>query len=174
MIGLPGNSRLEFPARQPFSGQFAFKRFEAAEQLLQALVVVHEPSSLYDSKMRLAAFLGALLTVLAAGAQPLPKGIRFQHGAASNTVLIGATTAVYGATSAKVTRVLLTHVRRDVLSASAAPVVVPAAERESAADPQAFWEKLETARFHDYAQQTTKAPVQPLRVETYRVGWRHA
>ena len=100
-----------------------------------------------------------------ARSQSLPENIRFQHGAASNTVLIGDTTAVYGATSAKVTRVLLTHARRDAISAGNVPVIVPAAEKDLFAAPGAFWEKLETARFHDYAQQTTKVPVAPLRVE---------
>src|SRR5713101_2267688 len=112
--------------------------------------------------MRLAAFL-CLATI--AGSQSLPEGIRCQHGAASNTVLIGDTTAVYGATSAKVTRVLLTHARRDAISAGSASVIVPAGEKELFAAPGEFWERLETARFHDYAQQTTKAPVAPLRVD---------
>ena len=44
-------------------------------------------------------------------------------------------------------------------------MIVSAAEKDLFAAPAAFWEKLETARFHDYAQQTTKAPVAPLRVE---------
>ena len=100
-----------------------------------------------------------------AGSQSLPEGIRFQQGKASNSVLIGNTTAVYGAASGKVTRVLLTHARRDVISAADTPVIVPAAEKDLFAGPGAFWEKLETARFHDYAQQTTKVPVTPLRVE---------
>ena len=111
--------------------------------------------------MRLAAFL-SLAAV--AGSQSLPEGIRFQHGVASNRVLIGDTTAVYGATSAKVTRLLLTHARRDAISGGSASVIVPAGEKEFFSAPGDFWEKLETARFHDYAQQTTKVPVAPLPV----------
>ena len=80
-------------------------------------------------------------------------------------MLIGDTTAVYGATSAKVTRVLLTHARRDAISVGNVPVVVSAADKDLFAAPGAFWDKLETGRFHDYAQQTTKVPVAPLRVE---------
>ena len=57
---------------------------------------------LYDTHMRCAAFLA--LAAMLARSQSLPEGIRFQQGAAWNTVLIGDTTAVYGATSAKVTR----------------------------------------------------------------------
>jgi len=97
--------------------------------------------------------------------QTLPTGIRFQQGAACNTVLIGDTTAVYCATSAKVTRVLLTHARRDAISAGSASVIVSAAEKDLFAAPAAFWDKFEAARFHDYAQQTTKVPVAPLRVD---------
>ncbi len=106
-----------------------------------------------------------VVTAMLAGSQSLPDGIRFQKGAASNTVLIGDTTAVYGAPSGKVARVLLTHARRDAISVGAAKVIVPAAEKDLFADPLAFWEKLETARFHDYAQPTTKVPIAPLRVE---------
>ena len=54
--------------------------------------------------MRCAAFLA--LAAMLVRSQSLPESIRFQQGPAWNTVLIGDTTAVYGATSAKVTRVL--------------------------------------------------------------------
>ncbi len=101
-----------------------------------------------------------------ARSQSLPERIRFQQGEAWNTVLIGETTAVYGTTSAKVTRVLLTHARRDAISAGSVPVIVSAAEKDLFEAPGAFWEKLETGRFHDYAQQTTKVPVAPLRIES--------
>ncbi|HYI96383.1 MAG TPA: MBL fold metallo-hydrolase [Bryobacteraceae bacterium] len=113
--------------------------------------------------MRIATIL--VVAAMIAVSQSLPEGIKFQKGASSNTVLIGETTAVYGATSGKVTRVLLTHARRDVISVAAAQVIVPAAERDLFANPRAFWEKFETARFHDYAQQSTKVPVAPVRVE---------
>jgi glyoxylase-like metal-dependent hydrolase (beta-lactamase superfamily II) len=112
--------------------------------------------------MRLAAFLCLATT---ASSQSLPEGIRFQQGAASNTVLIGDATALYGAASAKVTRLLLTHARRDAILAGSASVIVPAAEKDLFASPGDFWAKFETARFHDYAQQTTKTPVAPLRLD---------
>ena len=70
---------------------------------------------LYDTRMRCAVFL--VLGAMLARSQSLPEGIRFHQGAASNTVLIGETTAVYGAPTSKVTRVLLTHARRDAISA---------------------------------------------------------
>ena len=113
--------------------------------------------------MRFAAIL-VLLAILARS-ESLPDGIRFQKGATSNTVLIGDMTAVYSSASAKVTRVLLTHMRRDAISGTPGRVIVPAAEKDFFADPQSFWEKLETARFHDYAQQTTKVPVAGFQVE---------
>jgi glyoxylase-like metal-dependent hydrolase (beta-lactamase superfamily II) len=113
--------------------------------------------------MRLAAFF--FLTATLAGSQPLPVGIRFQQGAASNAVLIGDTAAVYGAPSGRVTRVFLTHARRDAISGANAAAIVPAKESELFTGPKQFWEKLESARFHDYAQQSTKTPVAPVRVE---------
>src|SRR5687767_4518200 len=101
-------------------------------------------------------------------ATPLPAGITFHPGPA-NTVLVGTGTAVYGVPtgSRNVTRVLLTHARRDLLSgAPAANVsfVVPAAERELFDNPLSFWTALETGRFHDYAQLSTKVPVRPMPV----------
>ncbi|HYO81163.1 MAG TPA: MBL fold metallo-hydrolase [Bryobacteraceae bacterium] len=113
--------------------------------------------------MRLAGSL--VLTAVIAGAQSLPDGIRFQQGRASNTVLVGQTTAIYGAPSGKVTRVLLTHARRDVMSGRSIPAVVPAAEKDLFVQPGRFWEKLETTRFHDYEQHTTKGPVTPVPLE---------
>jgi glyoxylase-like metal-dependent hydrolase (beta-lactamase superfamily II) len=114
--------------------------------------------------MRLARIL-VFLPLILIGAESLPPGIRFQKSAASNTVLIGQATAVYGTASRRVTRVLLTHARRDAISGTAAPVVIPAAEKDLFANPQAFWEKLETARVHDYAQESTKVPLAAFRVE---------
>jgi glyoxylase-like metal-dependent hydrolase (beta-lactamase superfamily II) len=103
------------------------------------------------------------------GSVQLPNGITFQRGAA-NIVTIGASTAVYGVPLARprVSRVLLTHARRDAISgvtaksASNIAFVAPAAERELFEKPESFWNALEKDRFHDYAQLSTKVPVQPL------------
>lgn len=60
--------------------------------------------------------------------------------------------------------VLFTHARREIVSSGeyalrlGAAAIVPAAEREMFDNPAAFWETFETARFHDYAQRSTKAP----------------
>lgn len=92
-------------------------------------------------------------------ASSLPPNIQFQEGAV-NRVLIGSETAVYGAPlkSASINRLLLTQARRDAIGSipQGATIIVPAAERELFTDPAKFWNTLETARFHDYAQQTTK------------------
>lgn len=97
----------------------------------------------------------------------LPEGITFRTGAV-NTVMLGERTAVYGLPpgARDVTRVLLTHARRDAISGSLPTgkggYVVPAAERELFANPSQFWTKLETDRFHDYAQRSTKVPIEPF------------
>jgi glyoxylase-like metal-dependent hydrolase (beta-lactamase superfamily II) len=119
--------------------------------------------------MRSVWLLWAALTSALYGASALPGGITF-HPGPSNTVIIGAKTAVYGVPSGvnQVKRVLLTHARRDAISGISAATgidyVVPAAERELFENPLQFWTAFETGRFHDYAQQSTKVPVNPLPV----------
>jgi hypothetical protein len=109
-----------------------------------------------------------LLSVSAFAAGPsLPPGITFRTGS-PNTVIVGAGTAVYSIPAgARRDRILLTHARRDILPVAGTDrvgYVVPAAERELFENPAAFWAALETGRFHDYAQQSTKVPVHPLPV----------
>src|SRR5688572_10545188 len=111
-----------------------------------------------------------LAAVCAAGlcaGQELPREVRFHPGAV-NSVTIGDNIAIYGvpASAKRVTRLLLTHARRDVVHGIPlkASIVVPEAERELFARPEHFWTSLETARFHDYAQQSTKIPVDPVTV----------
>src|SRR5262245_32176259 len=110
--------------------------------------------------LRLAVLGGAVLCA----AQDLPRNVHFYTGAA-NSVLIGENTAVYGVPprARRVTRLLLTHARRDIVHdvPPRVSIVVPAGERDLFADPLQFWTALETARFHDYAQQGTKVPVEP-------------
>lgn len=82
----------------------------------------------------------------------------------------GKTLAVYGdpRPAARAEQVLFTHNRRDVVWAGRALVddgaaaVVPAAEADSFAQAPRFWEQLLAARFHDYAQQTTRVPVDAI------------
>jgi glyoxylase-like metal-dependent hydrolase (beta-lactamase superfamily II) len=119
--------------------------------------------------MRAHALLAALLPA-ALFAQTLPSGIEFHRGP-SNIVTVG-TTAIYGVPRTPVERVLLTHARRDAISAGGSPAkfIVPAAERDLFADPGKFWAALETARFHDYAQLGTKVPVTPVPVARTAAG----
>ena len=70
--------------------------------------------------------------------------------------------AVYGWDQA-VKHVLLTHGRRDVVwrarkAAESAKVVAPARERDLLENGLDYWGRFPQARYHDYAQQTTKVP----------------
>jgi glyoxylase-like metal-dependent hydrolase (beta-lactamase superfamily II) len=99
----------------------------------------------------------------------LPEGIAFRTGP-SNVVTVGGGTAIYGVQKdLRPARVLLTHARRDAIGGLETPhdrihFVVPAAERELFEHPERFWAELEKARFHDYAQRSTKVPVRPVAV----------
>ena len=81
--------------------------------------------------------------------------------------------------------VLFTHGRRDVvwagrsLVANGAKSVVPAKEAEQFAKTDEFWAVFWDKRFHDYAQQSTRRPIEPLRVdrtvqEGDRIEWQDA
>jgi glyoxylase-like metal-dependent hydrolase (beta-lactamase superfamily II) len=96
-------------------------------------------------------------------------------GGAVNQVVIkqgGSNLAVYQASDgsdASAERLLLTHHRRDVTSAAhsvtpATKIIGPQSERALIEEPQAFWDAFTTARFHDYAQQSTKILSEPLSV----------
>jgi glyoxylase-like metal-dependent hydrolase (beta-lactamase superfamily II) len=71
----------------------------------------------------------------------------------------------------KANKVLLTHNRRDVtwsarkLVNNGAESVVPANEVDSFSKAEDFWTSFIKARFGDYHQQTTKIPINPLRVD---------
>lgn len=61
--------------------------------------------------------------------------------------------------------VLVTHVRRDVLPApGSASLILPGAEADLAAQPEQFWAAFRKARFHDYAQRSTKVPERAHRI----------
>ncbi|MBP7050157.1 MAG: MBL fold metallo-hydrolase [Phycisphaerae bacterium] len=79
--------------------------------------------------------------------------------------------------------VLFTHARRDIAWAGRALVdggaesVVPASEADQFSKAQEFWSAFWDKRFHDYAQQSTRVPVAPIRVgrtvrEGDRISWR--
>ena len=108
---------------------------------------------------------------------------------AVNGVLIqrgGETLAVYGdprPDPAKASEVLFTHHRRDVAWAGrlmvqrGAIAVGPDAEKDLFNDPAQFWERYRTARFHDYADQSSRILAEPIPLaktvrDGDRVDWR--
>jgi glyoxylase-like metal-dependent hydrolase (beta-lactamase superfamily II) len=112
-----------------------------------------------------------LLALLLAAGMPLlkdsglPAEVQFELGPV-NSVLIGSDTAVYSAptSSPAIQRLLLTHGRRNAVGTvpKNAIVIVPAAEQDLFTKPERFWAALESGRFHDYAQKSTKVPVLPI------------
>jgi glyoxylase-like metal-dependent hydrolase (beta-lactamase superfamily II) len=85
----------------------------------------------------------------------------------------GKRLAVYGdprAHPGRVEAVLFTHHRRDVawagraLVAAGARAIVPEAEVPEFAGVETFWSGFRRARFHDYAQRTTKVLAEPMPV----------
>jgi len=106
---------------------------------------------------------------------PLPAGLSFIAGPANGAFVErdGRFLAIYGDPSgqhAAPELVLLAEARRDVTWAAqaaaknGAKVVAPEKEAELLVSPQKFWGRLREKRFHDYAQQTTKVPVEPMPV----------
>ncbi len=120
-----------------------------------------------------------LLVCAAAMGGPLPDNVRFIPGPV-NGLLIGGKVLVYGDAGSRVhgvRHVLFTHARRDVVWAGAPAVaegaesIVPERERALFENPASFWERYETARFHDYSQVNTKVLREPMRVtRTVRGG----
>jgi glyoxylase-like metal-dependent hydrolase (beta-lactamase superfamily II) len=94
----------------------------------------------------------------------LPPAVSFEQGAV-NSVRIGKDIAVYSAGKATTTvrTVLVTAARRDSIGSVPADAVllVPSVELDLFTEPEKFWTALETRRFHDYAQRSSKVPVQP-------------
>lgn len=116
-----------------------------------------------------------LLAASVGAGEPLPRGLTVIPGPVNGVFLerAGRFLAVYGDPSGRRAPpdiVLLTHARRDVIWAArdlARPgtkVVVPAKEAELLVHPETFWARLRDKRFHDYAQQSTKVPVEPIAV----------
>ncbi len=116
-------------------------------------------------------------TAIASGAESVTSSLTVHPGAINRAIMsLGdARIAVYGSRpqDKNVQQVLLTHHRRDAVAAARsairgkAKVIAPAAERELIGEPEKFWEKFKTARFHDYGQQSTKILAQPIAVDTW-------
>ena len=110
-----------------------------------------------------------LLSTAVMQAAALPSDVKIAPGVV-NRVRIRSV-AVYAdlvpaATPARL--ILLTHARREITAPAepairrGAAAVVPSAERELFENPQAFWQKFEQDRFHDYAQRSTKVPARSI------------
>lgn len=118
-----------------------------------------------------------LLTVIAIADEKITPSLTVHYGAINRAVISSgdASFAVYGSREddKNVQQVLLTHHRRDVVTAArpsidvGAEVVAPDAEKELIANPGEFWKGIVTARFHDYAQQSTKILAEPVKVSMW-------
>ncbi len=119
--------------------------------------------------------VGGALWGADAEAQSIAPGVVVIRGPVNGVVVTHGTgsLAIYGDPrhkAAPVQRVLFTDGRRDVVWAgrtlvrNGAQAVVPAGEAEWFSEPAQFWRQLQKSRFHDYAQQTTKRPVEALPV----------
>lgn len=105
--------------------------------------------------------------------ESISPNLTFVRGAV-NGVLInqnGKTLAIYGdprELPAAPEKVLFTHCRRDVVWAGrsfarrGAEAIAPVGEKDYFTSPNSFWQKLHTARFHDYEQQSVKVPVESI------------
>ncbi|HEY5916244.1 MAG TPA: hypothetical protein VIU13_02545, partial [Chryseolinea sp.] len=91
----------------------------------------------------------------------------------------GRTLAVYGDPGNEIKKadmVLFTHFRRDVVWAGKTLVergshaVVPAKEKSYFVKGDSIWANLSKARFHDYANQTTKIGISPFQVRRFVKG----
>lgn len=123
------------------------------------------------------ALLILTLPLTTAGSERLTRQLTYTPGSVNRVTIQhgGKQLAVYGVEpgDASVDTVLLTHHRRDVLSFVQpaidrdADIVAPLAERDLIEQPQEFWESFTVARFHDYAQQSTKILDLPLKVKRW-------
>jgi glyoxylase-like metal-dependent hydrolase (beta-lactamase superfamily II) len=109
------------------------------------------------------------LLSLGLAAQSLPVGLQFSSGPI-NTLRLPGGVAIYGDPRATPREVWVTHARRDVLWAAEANVAagaaltVPEVEARQVTDAGKFWSLFRQTRFHDYAQRSTKLPVDSLAV----------
>jgi len=134
--------------------------------------------------MKFSKSLTVLLLIASMGRadETLPPGFRFVSGSANGAFIErnGRVLAVYGDPSGSQPQpdtLLLTHARRDVtwaarsLAQRGAKVVAPEKEADLLMHPEKFWAELREKRFHDYAQQSTKVPVEPISVSrTVKAG----
>jgi glyoxylase-like metal-dependent hydrolase (beta-lactamase superfamily II) len=126
----------------------------------------------FFARVQFLLWLALLLSTAARSAEP---GLHFIPGPVNGVVVErhGKSLVVYGDPTGQGTvpdLLLLTEARRDATWAArrqagqGARVVAPASETEFLLHPERFWAELREKRFHDYAQQTTKMPVQTLAI----------
>jgi len=110
------------------------------------------------------------------GTETMPPGLGVISGAVNGAFIErdGKSLAAYGDPSGRrpiPDTVLLTEARRDVtwaahgLAQGGAKIVAPDKEAGLLSHPESFWAALGEKRFHDYAQQTTKVPVEAISVD---------
>src|SRR5438445_6582034 len=126
----------------------------------------------------LAALLAAGVLLASAAAQSFPiekiaASVSLIHGPVNGLLIqrSGETLAIYGDPRPEpvmARHVLFTHHRRDVVWAGrrlveqGAKAVAPEAEKALFADVGPFWERYRTARFHDYANQSSRIVAEPV------------
>jgi glyoxylase-like metal-dependent hydrolase (beta-lactamase superfamily II) len=120
------------------------------------------------------ALLCALAPLLCAQhAETIAAGVRVVRGSVNGVIVDhnGQTLAIYGdprPSPVHASMVLFTHHRRDVawagrsLAAQGAQSIGPAAEEGLFNDAGAFWQRYRTARFHDYANQSSRILAEPI------------
>lgn len=118
---------------------------------------------------------------LALGQDPFSiAGLEFRAGAVNGVLLRheGDQIAVYGWDD-PVPVCLLTEGRRDVVwrAADAQRRIAPARARYMLEKSQDFWTQFDTARYHDYAQQTTKVRAAPMPISRWvsagdKIDWK--
>ena len=113
--------------------------------------------------------------------QKISQSVSIRPGAINGIIIErnGRTLAVYGDPANEIKKadmVLFTHFRRDVVWAGRTLVeggshaVVPAKEKSYFVKGDSIWSSLSKARFHDYANQTTKIGISPLQVRRFVKG----
>lgn len=109
--------------------------------------------------------------------KPLAPGVSVVLGPVNGVIITRESKhlAVYGdprENPSDAEKVLFTHHRRDVAWAGrglierGAEAVVPATEKGLFTDVDGFWERYQTARFHDYSQHTSRVLATPFRQVT--------
>ncbi|MEZ6059399.1 MAG: MBL fold metallo-hydrolase [Planctomycetaceae bacterium] len=120
----------------------------------------------------MAAVLSATMNATKSAGDQITENCIVEYGPVNGAVIRsnGQQLAVYGWDDGPVDRLLLTHGRRDVVwrmkgAAETASVTAPVRERYLLESGPEFWAAFPTAKFHDYAQQSTKIPDHRITVD---------